>query len=309
MLTITKKNYSHIIEAVNHYNNALDDLDNEMPIIACCDTLFKALNKLQTAWINDDANLQRKSQSESKNFIQLIDNSFLGQNRSDILTKKELLDLIELSPPILNHRILRDADYDPMNINPVLEKDASAVHLELKEYLMKYRIEKKPNFQNEIIRKSGNLLYIIRSNIAHGEKTPKGPDMKKIERDIAVSKVTVPLLLYLFQTIIGEPDHYLISYGTLAPSNINHRIILNLKGNWIKCKINGRIQDIHGLPVFNWSIDETSIDADLFHSKDLPKNWINIDKFEGSLYKRRLIPAKLDDNNFIIGNIYLSSTK
>lgn len=308
MIVITKKNYSHVIEAVNHYNNALDDLDKDMPVVACCETLYKALNKLQTAWINDNTHIQRKPQTESKSFIQLIDNSLVGKNRPDFLTKNELINFIELSPPVMNHRILKDANYDPMNIDPGLAKEASAVHRELKECYLKYTRERNPKYQNDIISKTGNLLYIIRSNIAHGEKTPKGPDLKKMERDIAVSKVSIPLLMYLFKSIIGEPDQYLIAYGTIAPGNINHGILSDLKGEWSRCKINGKINDINRLPVFHWALDEKPIDTDLFYSKDLPVNWPNIDKFEGSMYKRRLIPAEIFDNNFIVGNIYLGST-
>lgn len=308
MLSINRKNYFHIIDAVNHFNNALDDLENDMSVIACCESLFKALNKLQTASINDNTNSSSKPHSESKNFIRLIENSFSDEEKIDFLTKTELINLIELSPPIMNHRILKDANYDPMNINLDLEREASAVHRELKECYMKSCSDKKSKYRDDVIKKTANLLYIIRSNIAHGEKTPKGPDIRKIERDTAVSKVAIPLLIFLFKSIVGGSDQNLIAYGTIAPGNINHQIISDINGKWIKCKINGKIKTIDGLPVFDWILSEKTIVADLFNSNDLPKNWSNIDKFEGSMYKRRLIPAEIDDNTYIIGNIYLART-
>lgn len=298
----------HFEEALNHFNNALDEIENGEPEVHICRTLFDAFNKLQTAWLNSPEQAQRDPARETKNFIDMIVVKFPEELRDELTKREELVDFVNLEPSVMDQQTLKMKNYDPHNISSTLRKVASDKHNSLKNAYNAYLKNQTPELQLKIITKMADVLYTVRSNIAHGEKTPRGPDFDKIKRDAIVSKTAIPLLMYLFKNIIGEPDSHYIAYGTLSPGGVNHSILSDIAGTWTKCTISGEIQFINNLPVFSQSKKNSITNANVLESQDLPSCWNKIDEFEGFSYKRRLISAFGEDGNSIVGYIYVSTT-
>ncbi len=150
------------------------------------------------------------------------------------------------------------------------------------------------------------MLYVVRSNIAHGEKTPYGPDLVKRERDERVCSVVVPLQLILFDLLLDWPSTKLVTYGTLAPGKPNHGPIQEIPGAWERCTVQGYVSFLEGLPMFSWNPTGPDVDAQIFLSQHLPGLWRQIDDFEGMAYKRRLITVSTP-TGVAVANIYLGS--
>lgn len=144
-----------------------------------------------------------------------------------------------------------------------------------------------------VIKRLAELLYVVRSNIAHGEKIPYGPDLAKKARDEQVCVSVIPLQQLLFDMLLGQPCKKLISYGTLAPGQSDHQLLSDLPGQWEECVIRGSVHLDQELCAYSWSPTGAEHKANLFMSQDLPMNWQRIDKFEGARYKRRLVPAEM----------------
>ncbi len=293
----------HITEAVSHFNHAINILQGRASIVEVSRHLFDALNKIQTEW---GSHQDLEGMGEIKRFQTMIKEGLEPKVRNEFLESDELRNFVFFEPPIMNHEILRRYRYRPdVDIEPTLLKRASEEHHKLVIAYNDFLSQKDEQIEHRVLNRTSELLYIVRSNIAHGEKTPYGPDLKKKDRDKQVCNVVVPLQCLLIDFLLNFPNHKLITYGTLAPGMPNHYIISDLQGNWEKCWINGYIDDVHGLPVFHWDTSRPLIEMQLFVSPGLSKKWSLIDKFEGSSYKRRLITAKTN-TGITVAYIYLS---
>lgn len=296
--------FGHLNEAITHYNSALDKIENNGSNIEICRSLFDCLNKIQTEYIRSK---QLRIRRESDAFSTMIKEIFEENPESvDIFLKsRELQSFSDLSPPILDHYVLRNGEYYPnQEIPRELANRASEKHRVLKQLLKKY--SDNLTTSDELLNQTSRLLYTVRSNIAHGEKPPDGPDIQKIERDNLVSEVTIPLQLLLIDLLLKRPSHLLVTYGALSPNEVNHSVLSQISGIWDNCSILG-IQEKNelGLPVFKWDLTGNSIDVHLFLSDMLPDKWQSLDKLVGYHYKRRLIPVQGPDQKNQIANIYL----
>src|SRR5438270_10528222 len=99
----------------------------------------------------------------------------------------------------MNHDSLLNLRYDPFHITEDVRKKASDEHRQLSNAFA--RFSKSPNdrsLKDALLKKIAQLIYVVRSNIAHSEKTPQGPDLEKSERDRLVSDVTANVIEDLF---------------------------------------------------------------------------------------------------------------
>jgi len=261
---------------------------------------YQALNKL---W-NSSRDLIQESSDKSEDsylFKQLILKTLSDKEKMDLCNSRELLRIIKLSPKVMNHDTLRNFNYDPENIVQEIKSKAQNAHTELET---EYKRFKKNNIKpTRLIKKLTRLLYVVRSNIMHGEKTPLGPDSKKLIRDRKVCNAAVPVLELLFEYFFNYPSNYLCVYATLAPGENNNNVLKNMEGSWQDCKITGEIFTRKGLQFFKWSKESPQINAKVFSSEDLRNNLDRIDKFEGKPYIRILIPTKIN-GQIRIANIY-----
>jgi gamma-glutamylcyclotransferase (GGCT)/AIG2-like uncharacterized protein YtfP len=119
--------------------------------------------------------------------------------------------------------------------------------------------------------------------------------------------MTIPLL----NELLDFPEHRLFVYGSLQPGRENHHLLSGLTGQWLKGYITGELSDNGwgagmGYPSLVWNLHGEKINGHLLISKELVDNWERLDEFEGSDYKRILVPV-FCDSRIQIANVYASS--
>lgn len=186
-----------------------------------------------------------------------------GARKQEFLSSPELAALACLEPMVLNQKYLNDHRYIPgTELTPALRKEATEIHRRLRSAFSDVDAR-----GDKVIDLAAELLYIVRSNIAHGGKTAFGPDEAKSRRDESVCKATIPVQFLL---------------------------------------IRGRVKERKGLQVFTWNPSGEEVRAKLFESTDLKGDWERIDRFEGMRYRRQLVLAKTPDA-VCVANAYVES--
>jgi gamma-glutamylcyclotransferase (GGCT)/AIG2-like uncharacterized protein YtfP len=106
-------------------------------------------------------------------------------------------------------------------------------------------------------------------------------------------------------------DHYLATYGTLAPGRSNHHHLSALRGVWSIGTVRGKLVDkgwgaALGYPALVLDADGDTIEVHLFRSADLPSHWSRLDDFEGSEYRRAPVQVETE-NGLVDAWIYVSA--
>ena len=153
------------------------------------------------------------------------------------------------------------------------------------------------------MKKTAKLIYIVRSNIAHSEKTPQGPDLSKSERDRLVSEVTARVIEELFDSFFDRPSQRLAVYGTLTPDGPNASELAGLEGSWHEGTVHGEVEQRYGFLEFNWSTAAEVVPVKVLSAPRLSERFDRLDRFEGPRYRRILVPVRVD-GNLSVCNIY-----
>lgn len=106
-----------------------------------------------------------------------------------------------------------------------------------------------------------------------------------------------------------DPENCLFVYGTLAPGQSNHRVLAGLSGRWISGWVRGqRFEDgggaAAGYPGLILDPAGGRVSGLLFLSRDLPRHWVRLDRFEGPGYRRVQTPVHLPDGTVCIAQAY-----
>lgn len=292
--------------------NKINIATHEESSVDKCSYFFQAMN---SAWnefykyrknnnlLNETEKKEKRSDMQAIN--ELISRGINNHDKKVLCESKELESFVSLQPQIMNHETLLRREYDPENINNEIRKDATEEHRKLLNAYKRYiRNGVKDDFIEPLLKKLSCLLYIVRSNIAHGEKTPHGgPDKNKVNRDNSVCEVTIPLIHLILNLIFDKPNQKLAVYGTLAPGETNARILEEIKGSWETGKVSGTIMTDCGLPFFKWVMGKDKVKINIFVSEHLQEYWDSLDRYEGTIYRRILVPIE-SNNEYIITNIY-----
>ena len=303
---IDKFDPGHLTEALFHLNEARDLDKSGQPFTRIAEVLFHGLNRLQTGLLESVAT------SEVAAFVELVETTASSKVGKERLIGTELRALARLKPRVMDHNVLRRGDYRPgLDIGDDLMKDATREHRKLENALE--RLDKgQPETFRQVMKRCAQLLYIVRSNIAHGEKTPYGPDPDKKKRDEQVCRLVVPLCRVVIDLLLECPSCRLVVYGTLAPGQPNHHVIQAIEGSWRPCRLNAVVKELHGLPVMTWlPRGRLTVNALLFESDDLPGHWQVLDRFEGTGYRRHLVEASVSTSgereDATVANAYIGS--
>lgn len=203
------------------------------------------------------------------------------------------------------HDILRRKGYNPDHIPDDLKHEASEKHIDLRKAFLNYSNEQSDDRGEKVLKKLADFLFVIRCNIAHGEKTAYGPDSKKVGRDRDVCKVARPVMELIWHEIFERPDCRLAVYGTLAPGGVNHSLLDGCPGIWMDARICGRIAERSGLPYFFWDIHGDPIEIKILESEKLVKQkWKELDRLEGDAYQRIWAIASTQNGIPIVVNVY-----
>lgn len=301
----TLESPGHIGDAIVHFNAGIQMTNAGASSVEISSKFYKCLNKIQTEWAGIFPDPE-KIRGETKTFTTMIQDGLDKKARIIFLQSEELKSLVYLEPQIMDHSVLRRRDYRPdVDIEPELVQKASRGHNKLKNAYIKYLSQSNEENEIAVLNHAAQVLYIVRSNIAHGEKTPYGPDREKIRRDETVCRVAIPLQKLLITLLLDSPDQKLVVYGTLARGKINHSVISDVPGDWEDCSLNGEIHEVRGLPAFNWDPNGPIQNRELFTASDLPEHWERLDHFEGDSYQRILVPVRTS-NGLSIANCYQS---
>ena len=275
-----------------------------------CESLCKGLNK---AWnefykyrgCNDLLNKteDERGRSDTQSFRELLLNGIAESQIQPLCESSSLANLANLEPRIMNHDTLLKERYDPRNIVPTIVKKATDEHRQLTNAFA--RFIKSPNdieLRERLLRKLQQLIYIVRSNIAHSEKTPQGPDIEKCARDELVSAVTADVIDRIFDALLSNPSHRLVVYGTLRSGEVNSHRLQDFDGCWKEALVNGQVSERDGFMEFVWK-GHKRLSVQVFASPHLSQKFEDLDRFEGPRYFRILVPV-MRDSEIFVANIY-----
>lgn len=278
--------------------------------IGRCETFCKALNRMWNAYFKFRGAAGQLSESEtdkrsdSKRFRELLINGFGDEGSASLCQVESLRELAGLKPQVMNHDELLNAQYDPYNIADQVRKKASDEHQQLANAYERYSKNIDDTaLQQALLKKASQLIYVVRSNIAHGEKTPKGPDIEKFSRDLIVSNATSKVIEDMFDILFDRPSERLAVYGTLAPEEANGGLLGGIQGEWLEGRVRGRLRLRDALREFRWETCSNDIPVRTFSSHELPTIIERIDRFEGSRHERILVPILINEV-IVVGNIY-----
>ena len=271
-----------LAQALGHVNHARDLVDQSS--VVRCEQRFKALNCL---W-NAHGRCQNDERGDTSLFIELL-RSCDEPGKEALLRTPATSQLVNLFPSVMNHDVLRKKQHRPGSRIPRdLEEKATEKHRDLEAHYEQWLSGTRK--LDSVAKTLAELLYVVRSNIAHGEKTPYGPDLEKTRRDEHVSAVVEPLLDGLIDDLLDKPSGKLVVYGTLQPGAPNHSVLAGVEGEWTDCRVRGLLStSIERLPEFRWIIHEELVSAKLLRAPDLRERWSRLDAFEGSTYRRHLV--------------------
>lgn len=212
--------------------------------------------------------------------------------------------LAELRPHVLDHHTLLRKQYDPHYLTDEVRDEASEEHQQFERALRRY--SETPGdaaLREPLLKKIAKIVYIVRNNIAHSEKTPNGPDVAKRQRDRAVSEAMADVIDELFDLMFDRPSRRLAVYGTLVPGGANASHLAGLGGAWSDGATTGRLELPEGLHSFTWEYPGTDLPVKVLCSSQLQAHLPVLDAFEGHSYCRILVPVRLP-SGLVVCNIY-----
>ncbi len=98
-------------------------------------------------------------------------------------------------------------------------------------------------------------------------------------------------------------SQHLAVYGTLAPGESNHREVAQLVGTWSRIRVRGH-RAVRRDPVFRWDEAAPHVDMLLLTASALAAQWPRLDAFEGTDYRRILVPAWRTDDTIVVVQLY-----
>ncbi len=281
----------------------LNEAQDTQDLVHRFSTYAQALNLL---WSSKARLSNDRERSDSQGFRDIL-LSLPASRQKELCDSSEMLALANFAPQILNVKTLRESElYVPDETIPHrLKTDASVEHRQLTNSLKRWHDNPTEETRLQTLRKLGTLLYVVRSNIAHGEKTMRGPDSAKAERDKQVCEIALPMIHAVADVLLDYPTRKLIAYGTLRPSEPNHKVLEPLTDQqWMDIEVEGTIVDREaGLKGFRWCDSRTRHKAMLLKSSQLPSFWGRLDSFEGSAYRRTLATALVGELT-VVATIY-----
>ena len=105
-----------------------------------------------------------------------------------------------------------------------------------------------------------------------------------------------------------SPERRLVTYGTLAPGQVNHGQLAALNGTWRPGTVRGRLLKegwgaAHDCPGIVLDEAGEAVAVSIFESEDLPAHWLRLDAFEGEEYRRTAVRV-MTDTGVVEGYVY-----
>lgn len=223
-----------------------------------------------------------------------------------LLRSPVLEELVAVEPPILNHReLLRQGLLGSVDeIPPDIRDQASAAHRKLRRRITGLSAEPDRDEIQAALVRLADLVYVIRSNLQHGEKFASA-DPNRIARDRVIAERVGRMLELFFDLLLGKPSTSLVAYGALAPGGVYHDTLEGLGGAWDSVVVRGQLVEGGAFP--RLAVDPTgdAVQALLLRgAPGLPERWARLDEIEGDSYRRALAAVETEDGELVIANVY-----
>ena len=106
-----------------------------------------------------------------------------------------------------------------------------------------------------------------------------------------------------------DAGRHLAVYGSLAPGKRNHAVVESIHGDWLDGVVRGTLHNAgwgsgKGYPGMTWDPDGHPVPVRVLISRALVDHWQRLDDFEGSGYRRILVPVDTENGALLIANIY-----
>ena len=215
--------------------------------------------------------------------------------------------LINFRPFIMSEKAIREfrEREEQLDLNADETMEACLTHRSLVDAVEAFDSDPTPWRPRDLAYWLASLLYVVRCNLDHGEKTPFGADQAKARRDKDVLEVALPALKAVLLRVLGNPNHRFAVYGTLRCGEPNHDRINDLGEPEIGA-VSGTVAAIDGCPVFRWITDQQPIEMELYKSPEKldDKRWRELDDFEGPSYRQCLVPVRNGRRSHVIATVY-----
>lgn len=290
-----------LAEALSHANEARRlTVSTASSGLSAASALFRGLNKLMSAL---RVVLPRDTDHESDtSALRRLLRQMPNEDQEWLLDRPSVRHLASLTPPIEDHGVLRNF----LLSEPIPNEDQARARASHEALARRFeRWVGQPNSRNRrgALDALADVLWTIRSNLMHGEKTPVGPDPMRSERNRLVGSAAHDVLEDLMDAVLQHPSRRLVVYGTLVPGGSNHEMVAHVQGQWRQVVIGGQLGTVEGVPAFRRLSDGPAQPVELLESDDLVDLWPALDEFEGLRYRRILIEFQ-DGDILGVGNVY-----
>lgn len=231
-----------------------------------CQEIFQALNR---AWNNHyverrEENNSNDDSTKMRQFMQVI----LPNNKISVFASAKCIqDLAEVDPPIHNDFIVGDYQGAPFNPQQMTDLPAEVTqtaitpHVEFAKYLGLVR--ENPNSKNtrEFRNKLCRLLYVVRSNIAHGSKS----NYEGSERNELICEIVYRILLEICNEVLGNGLRKIAAYGELKREGALFFPLVENNGGRYICDgtLNGQLNFADNTLIYNPEAEFSSFDAEI----------------------------------------------
>ena len=221
-----------------------------------------------------------------------------------LLRSSKLHELVAIEPPILNHWKLQGSRRPRLRRRDTRARPPRGVeaHRKLRRRLDELPEDPSPEQIEAALVRLADLLYVIRSNLQHGEKFA-GPIQPAHRARPRYRREGGGGDRFLFD-FFDRPSATLVPYGSLAPGGVHHGELEGVGGEWFPVFVRGQIEE-GAFPRFTPTPAAKVVPAELLRrAEGLPDRWRRLDQLEGDSYRRVLVATETHDGELVIANLY-----
>ena len=264
-----------------------------------CQDIFQTLNRVWNR-VASAQETQTDRNRDSTKFRILIKTILDTEQLSKFINNPELTKISNIQPLIYNDGYVTELLGVPFseNIESNLSQEqkgtATTEHREFNKYLDKVRQNPNSKNRSEFINKFSRLLYMVRSNIAHGSKL----QYQGSHRNEQICSDVYHVLLLLCNLILDNALFRVAAYGELRRDYLLHEpLVKNNEGQFItKAQVVGGVIQSENTLLFNHASEFERTKVEIFEFANA-NNIHNVDVVE--CMPRRLLPYY--DGDQVIG--------
>ena len=181
-----------------------------------CQEIFQTYNRVWNR-VHSATSSNEDNPSDNVKFRKVLEEILVGKKLTNFISSSALTDLSKVLPLIHNDQFVSTRYNEPFSLTgpqQLSEEDslsATQAHSEFNDYLSRVRAGTNSKNKKKFISKLSRLLYIVRSNIAHGSKL----QYQGSQRNEQICEVTYRVLLDLSNLILENGLFKIAAYGEL----------------------------------------------------------------------------------------------